>query len=253
MPTYRLTVTYDGTHFHGWQRQPSDRSVQGELMQALETVLGEPVPLAGAGRTDAGVHADAQEASFLLDREIDPRRVTGGVNALIGEDVVVRRIARVADAFHARFSARSRTYRYRLLDAPSAIHRASAWHPGYRLEMASMLHATQAILGEHDFGAFAASADTAPHKRCNVSELRWERWEEGLAFWITADRFLHHMVRNVVGTLVEIGRGRWPAARMREILDSCDRRQAGPTAPARGLTLVRVAYDEADLRPPTGD
>jgi tRNA pseudouridine38-40 synthase len=243
--TFKLVVEYDGTRFHGWQIQPDVRTVQGELARALQIVLGTRVVPAGAGRTDAGVHALGQVASFETSSPIEPDRLREALNALTGGDLVVKEASEGPEGFHARASAIERTYRYRLLDSPSALHRRTAWYPKRTLDVGSMERAATALAGTHAFDAFAAASDESPSKVCTVREATWTPWEAGPEFWISADRFLHRMVRTIVGTLVEIGAGTRAPSSISELLSGGDRRAAGRTAPPRGLTLVRVRYRDA--------
>jgi len=243
MANLALVLEYDGAAFHGWQEQPGVRTVQGELRAAASVVCREPVTPVGAGRTDAGVHAEGQVASFHTTARVSPDALRRSVNALVGDDLVVRTARWVADSFHARHSARGRVYRYRLLDAASALHRARAFHPRHPVDLALVLHAGRALIGERDFTSFAAAEDASPSKVCRVHALEWRRWSHGVELVVSADRFLHHMVRNVVGTLLEIGGGRRDPDSLPDLLATRDRRLAGPTAPACALTLLRVEYD----------
>jgi tRNA pseudouridine38-40 synthase len=242
MTTYRLTLEYDGADFHGWQVQPRLRTVQGELADALARVLGEPVTLTGAGRTDAGVHAFGQVASFSTDVDVPLRRLRRALNGLTGRDLIVREVAPADAGFDARRSATGRVYRYRLGHAPTALDRHRVWVPGYDLDLDAMRAATAQLVGPHDFMSFAASRDASPHKRCEVRRAVFVEEEAGVRLEIEADRFLHHMVRNIVGTLVDVGRGRLETTSIAEILAARDRRVAGPTAPAHALTLWQVRY-----------
>jgi tRNA pseudouridine38-40 synthase len=240
--TFKLIIEYDGTRFHGWQIQPDVRTVQGELARALAILLGTRIVPAGAGRTDAGVHALGQVASFETTSPIEPARLREALNALTGGDLVVKEVSEGPEGFHARASAIERTYRYRLLDSPSALHRRTAWYPKRTLDIRAMERATAALPGTHAFEAFAAASDESPTKVCTVRESTWTRWEAGWELWISADRFLHRMVRTIVGTLVEVGAGTRAPSSISDLLASGDRRSAGRTAPPRGLTLVRVGY-----------
>ncbi len=244
-----LVLEYDGGRFHGWQVQPNCRTVQGELRDALKVLLREEVLPVGAGRTDAGVHAEGQVASFRTTEELTEARIRAGLNGLTGDDLMIRSVTRVDEDFSARASATGRVYRYRLLDHTSALESAHAWHPRPGLETSAMRRAARAVLGRHEFDAFAASADSSERKACEVRSADWRRWEKGIEFWIAADRFLHHMVRNIVGTLIEVGTGRRKADSIPDLIRGRDRREAGPTAPACGLTLMRVDYPPGLLRP----
>ncbi len=241
----RLVLEYDGSGFSGWQFQPGLRTVQGELRAALKRLLGRPVLPAGAGRTDAGVHAEGQIASFKTTSPLPTERILRSLNGLTGADLVVLSVEEAPPEFHARFSAIERHYRYRFLDGPSALHRLRAWWPRRALRTAPMEAASRHLRGEHPFDAFAAAEARGGPKICHVLSTSWERWERGWEFHIAADRFLHHMVRNIVGTLVEIGAGKRRPEAIPELIARRDRSRAGPTAPACGLTLLRVSYPSA--------
>jgi tRNA pseudouridine38-40 synthase len=239
-------VEYEGGAYQGWQLQPGGPTVQGVLEQALATALREPVRIRAAGRTDAGVHATGQIVAVPVSRvPEDLDRLAWSLNALTPDDVAVREITVVDDDFDPRRDAKSRRYEYRVLTSrtPSAFWHRHAWHHVRPLDAEAMGAAAAALLGEHDFAAFQG-ADPDPVlstvRRVLVSEV--ERTGDFLVYRIEATAFLKHMVRNVVGTLVEIGRGERPTSAMAEILASRDRSSAGPTAPPHGLTLVAVRY-----------
>jgi tRNA pseudouridine38-40 synthase len=242
----KLLVEYDGTNFVGWQLQPDGPTVQGVLEQALATARREPVRVRAAGRTDAGVHATGQVVAVPVSRVPDDLgRLAWSLNALTPEAVAIREIGVVDDAFDPRRHAKSRRYEYRILTSrmPSAFWHKYAWHHGRPLDDAAMTEAAAALVGEHDCVAFmAADADPvlSTVRRIFTSEVAREG--EFLFYRIEATAFLKHMVRNIVGTLVEIGRGDRPASDMAAVLASRDRARAGQMAPPHGLTLVGVRY-----------
>jgi tRNA pseudouridine38-40 synthase len=241
-----LVVEYEGTAYQGWQLQPDAPTVQAVLERALATALREPVRVRGAGRTDAGVHARGQVAAVRLTRvPEDLDRLQKSLNALTPDDVAVREIAVVGDDFDPRRHARSRIYEYRILNAaaPSPFWRRQAWHVSRPLDAPAMDAAARLLLGEHDFAAFRA-ADAEPVRSTvrRVLESRVARDGELVVYRIEATAFLKHMVRNVVGTLVEVGSRARPAADVGTILAGRDRTRAGATAPPHGLTLVAVRY-----------
>jgi tRNA pseudouridine38-40 synthase len=242
----RLVVEYDGTRYRGWQLQPDGPTIQGVLEQALATALREPVRVRVAGRTDAGVHACGQVVAVPVSRVPDDLwRTTLSLNALTPPDIAIREVTLADDAFDPRRHARSRVYEYRLLTTrmPSAFWHRYAWHHPQPLDAGAMATAAGALLGEHDFAAFrAADADPvlSTVRRVLVSEVR--RDGDLLVYRIEATAFLKHMVRSIVGTLVEIGRGERPVHALADVLASRDRRRAGETAPAHGLVLVLVRY-----------
>lgn len=246
MPAFKITVAYDGTDFVGWQRQANGVSIQGLIEDALADIDGHPVAVTGAGRTDSGVHALAQVAGFTLDRAMRPPVLVRALNAHLPEAIRVTAAEEVPASFHARFAARSKTYRYRILntDIASPFERRYAWHVPGALDLDAMRAAAQMLEGQHDFAAFqAAGSDVASTVRDILSSRIAVCPQPGLlTYEITGSGFLRHMVRTIVGTLVEIGRGRRPAASMGHLLVLSDRSQAGPTSPASGLFLVGVDY-----------
>ena len=251
MPHFKLTLSYDGTSFVGWQRQAAGVSVQGLIEDALGRLDGAPVVVHGAGRTDAGVHALGQTASVTLTRGVDAATTLRAANAGLPDAVRVLDAVEVSSAFHARFAATSKTYRYRIWNGSvlSPFERAYAWHiPSPALDVEAMTAAALCLDGRHDFAAFqAAGAKTRTSER-TVFSSRVEAGPSPLVTYeVRGNGFLRHMVRNIVGSLVEIGRGRFDVDWMGEVLASRSRARAGPTAPALGLFLVRVDYDEPDL------
>ena len=242
----RLTVEYEGTAYRGWQLQRDGPTVQAVLEQALSTALRERVRVRGAGRTDAGVHACGQIAAVWV-REVpaDLERLQKSLNALTPDDVAVRNITVVDDAFDPRRHARSRVYEYRIWNvaAPSPFWRRHAWHVPSQLDVAAMDEAARVLEGEHDFASFRA-ADAEPVRSTVRRVLESSLRVDGrlLVYRVEATAFLKHMVRNVVGTLVEVGRGERVAGTFRELLAVRDRTRAGATAPAHGLVLVNVRY-----------
>ena len=246
MTTFKLTLTYDGTNYVGWQRQASGTSIQGLIEDALRELDGREVVLHGAGRTDAGVHALGQVASCALDREIQSDVLTRALNARLPADVRVVSAETVAPDFHARFAATAKSYRYRIdnADVMSPFERHYAWHVFGPLNVEAMDAAARTLLGRHDFAAFQTAAGTARTTERTIASSRVRRDSHFVIYEVTGDGFLRHMVRAIVGTLVDIGRGRRSREAMREILVSRDRGRAGPTAPAWGLFLVGVEYGD---------
>jgi len=244
MRTLKLTVAYDGTRFVGWQRQATGESIQGLLEAALARLEGRPVTVHGAGRTDAGVHARGQVASAEVSFDHDPVTVARALNGQLPDDVRVLEVVEATEGFHARFSARSKIYAYRIRNAAVAdpFDRVYAWHVKDPLDIEAMRRAANALTGTHDFAAFQ-SAGTDVQTTVRTVHRSEVLHEPGLlTYEIAGDGFLRHMVRAIVGTLVEIGRGRWPAPVMADLLASGTRADAGPTAPPCGLFLVRVDY-----------
>ncbi len=246
MPNFRFTLEYDGAAFHGWQAQSGDqRTVQREFEAAIERVTGQRLRVAGAGRTDAGVHALGQVASAQIQTELTPAVLQRALNHSLPADLAVVAAEWVADDFHARFSALGKLYCYRVWNRAtrSPLRAArSHWVPR-QLDLPAMSKAAEAFVGRHDFAALQAAGSGVESTIRTLERLEIDEESPGeLVFWVQADGFLRHMVRNLVGTLLEVGLGRRPIDSMGELLAGGDRRQAGPTAPAAGLTLVRVFY-----------
>jgi tRNA pseudouridine38-40 synthase len=247
MPTFKLTLEYDGSDFAGWQTQePGLRTVQGELARALaEIAAGGPVRLMGAGRTDRGVHAEGQVASAALETRLDGETLRRALNAKLPPDLAVLAAERVHDGFDARREARGKAYRYQVWNSeiPSPL-RARRFHRVREpLAIAPMREGAALLLGFHDFASFrgAGSAVKTNERTLTRLEIAGESGGE-IRFGVAGDGFLRHMVRNLVGTLLEVGLGRRPPAWVGEVLAARDRERAGPTAPACGLTLERVLY-----------
>lgn len=242
----RLTLEYDGTEFEGWQSQgPGHRTVQDVLEAALEQVTGRRCPVAAAGRTDAGVHAEGQVASCAPDTELDARDLGRALNGVLPPDLAVVEAAEAPPGFHAQRDARSKLYRYALWNGPVRSPLRERIHWGLRtpLDVAAMRVAAAPLLGTHDFAAFQSAGGGVRTSVRTLTRLDVEGAAGGeIRLWVAGTGFLRHMVRALAGTLVEVGRGRRPADDLPAVLASRDRARAGPTAPARGLTLVRVDY-----------
>ncbi|MDR2694372.1 MAG: tRNA pseudouridine(38-40) synthase TruA [Chitinispirillales bacterium] len=245
---YFFRTEYDGTRFHGWQNQPDGVSVQRLIEEALSVALRAPCPIVGAGRTDAGVHARAQGAHFDAPDsvDIDTDRLTVSVNALLPPDIAVYGMVPVRPDFHARYSAVSRRYIYYFSDRKSPINYKRVWMIYYPVDWERIASEAKHIVGRHDFTAFCASGADSDDKECDVASAALSLGENGVrTFTIEANRFIYKMVRSLVGTLVDIGRGRLSAA-MDAIIGSRDRSMAGETAPACGLVLEWVGYPPAE-------
>jgi len=246
VPNFRFTLEYDGAGFAGWQAQArGERTIQQTFEAAIERVTGERIRVAAAGRTDAGVHALGQVASAPISTALSPTALQRALNQTLPDDLAVVVAERAADDFHARFSAVGKLYRYRVWNAAtrSPLRAARAHWVARELDVPAMSTAAEAFLGCHDFAALQAAGSEVESTLRTVERLDVERESpEELVFWAQADGFLRHMVRNLVGTLLEVGAGRRPVESMTELLACGDRRRAGPTAPAAGLTLVRVFY-----------
>jgi tRNA pseudouridine38-40 synthase len=240
-----ITIEYDGSRYHGWQRQKTDRSVQAEIEKAVSTMTGRPTALIGSGRTDAGVHALGQTAHFDSTTRLSAEEFLKGLNGLLPDDIVITDCRETDRSFHARFDVRRKTYRYRILNRPLpvAIGRQYLWHIRAPLDTRAMAEAITCIVGRHDFKAFEGAGSPRAHTEREI--FRAAVTDEGdgrLSIEIQGNGFLRFMVRNIVGTLVAVGKGRRSPDDFRGILAGKDRRHAGATAPPHGLCLVRVDY-----------
>jgi tRNA pseudouridine38-40 synthase len=242
MKNYKIVLGYEGTDFRGWQRQPGGRTVQGTLEEALRKITGKRTVVHGAGRTDAGVHALGQAASFRGAFKLTDEVLLRALNAVLPDDVRVFSLEEASPDFHARRSARSKLYRYRIARAsqPSPLDRRFVLHWPYPLRLGKMREAAGLFARTADFTAFSSNRDRSPVRTVTRSELRRSGGE--IVYTIEAAGFLRYMVRTIVGTLLEVGRGRISPEDVEEIFRRGDRSLAGPTAAAKGLTLVRVDY-----------
>ena len=242
MRNLKLTIEYDGTDFCGWQYQPDDRTVQGEIEAALRQLTGTPHRLLGAGRTDAGVHATGQVASFKTETDWTPQAFHKGLNATLPRDVRILDVQEMDLAFNPRYDATRRVYRYRLARRPLAVGRRYAWAPRLPFDLEPMKVAARGLVGEHDFRAFAKTGDKYGRFDSVVYDVRWFEDDPLIVFEIEAIRYFHNMIRIIMGTLMEVGRGRMAPEDFKHILDTGDRGRAGETAPPHGLCLHRVIY-----------
>jgi len=242
---FKITVEYDGSSYHGWQRQKNDRTVQEEIEKAILTITGQQISLTGSGRTDAGVHAYAQVANFECDTKLGPQKFLGGLNSLTPDDIVIRSCEQVEASFHARYDVKSKIYVYKILNRPNpaAILRQYAWHIRKKLNLEAMRAAIAHLIGSHDFKAFEGVGSPRSHTTRSVFRAILIEADDGyLTFEIEADGFLRFMVRNIVGTLVDVGLGKISPDDFQGIRASKDRNRAGNTAPAHGLFLAKVNY-----------
>ncbi|MEA2204932.1 MAG: tRNA pseudouridine38-40 synthase [Blastocatellia bacterium] len=248
---FKLTLQYDGTDFHGWQIQNELRTVQGELTRVLSLLEGGAVVVHGSGRTDAGVHAEGQVASVQLQRTFTPEKLRSAINGNLERDVRVLDVREVDDDFHARYSARGKTYIYRIVSAPviSPFWNRYALQEARTLDLSRLRSAAQVFLGEHDWTAFSAAQTDSETRVRTITALEVsERWDERgqcplIEIWATADGFLRYMVRSIVGTLLAAAREEIEEEQIQRAIQTGERSLAGATAPACGLTLKSVLYD----------
>jgi len=242
---FKLIIEYDGTCYHGWQRQKADPTIQQEIETALATMTGNRVTLNGSGRTDAGVHAFGQAANFLCETDLSEAVFQKGLNSILPDDIVIKDCRLVDEAFHARYDVKSKIYHYQILNRkiPAAIGRQYAWFVRRKLDTAAMRSAVAHIIGRHDFKSFEGTGSPRSHTTRNIMAVELIDDKDGLLlFQIEADGFLRYMVRNIVGTLVDVGLGKITPAGFNDILNSKNRSNASATAPAHGLFLVEVKY-----------
>jgi tRNA pseudouridine38-40 synthase len=239
-----LVLSYDGTDYHGWQVQPRARTVQGLLLEAARARFGADTRITGASRTDAGVHALRQVASLTTTARVPSLGLRGALNADLPHDIRVLDARETATGFDARRAATGKRYAYLIDNGPvaSPLLARYAWHVPQRLDADAMRRALSPLRGRHDFAAFCAAPGRSTNPSCVVRAVHVTRRKQCLVVLISADRYLHHMVRNIVGSAVVVGRGGCAPDWIAEVCASRDRRRAGPTAPAQGLTLVRVLY-----------
>jgi tRNA pseudouridine38-40 synthase len=247
MPRLKLTLEYDGTHYVGWQVQPNGVSIQARLGQALEQLLGERVALEAAGRTDAGVHATGQVVCFDTERVLPLKAYWMGLNGFLPEDIAVVRAEEVPADFDPRRWSHGKRYRYRVSNRPSRspLRRFTHWEVFAPLDVEALRRGAAHLLGRHDFSSFRASNCQAAHALREVRRVDVQGTSgDELSVVVEGTAFLKHMVRNLVGTLVEVGKGRRPDTWVAEVLAARDRKRAGPTAPAHGLVMEEVFYGE---------
>lgn len=245
MNRYRLEIEFDGTDYVGWQRQPNGPTIQATLEEAVQEMLAERAVPTAAGRTDSGVHAMAMTCHLDLARLIDPERLRAGLNHFLQtKRIAVLRVRAVSDDFHARFSAISRCYRYRILNrrAQPTLTSGQCWHVAQALDAKLMHEAGQILVGHHDFTSFRASECQAKSPIKTVNSLQIDRHGEEILMDIEAPSFLHHQVRNIIGTLKLVGNGARPTSFIQEALQARHRSAAGPTAPPQGLYFVQARY-----------
>lgn len=244
MSTFKVILEYDGTHYAGWQRQLDQPTIQAAVEDALALVAQERIAVVGAGRTDAGVHALGQVASFRTEKPLTPADWLRALNGLLPKDICVRSVQQAADEFHARYSATGKLYEYRILNRPerSALDRYRVWHLRKGLDLKAMREAAATLVGLQDFSSFEGSPTENQNPMCRLERLLLHHEDHLIRIEAYADRFLRQMVRAIVGTLVEVGRGTRAAGSLRAVLAARTRAAGGRTAPPHGLYLIRVDY-----------
>ena len=246
MRNLKLVIEYDGTNYHGWQRQDRQVTIQEILEEKIGVFTREAVTVIGSGRTDAGVHALRQVAHVKINAEIDCGLFRYGVNAILPRDIVIREASDVSLSFHARFDVISKKYRYQIWNnpIPTALYRRYFWHIPHFLDVERMREGAEFLLGTHDFRSFCGTGSKVKDYVRTIHHLAVEKeGMEKIFITVTADGFMRHMVRNIVGTLVDVGKGKQIPQDVHDIRDACDRKRAGMTAPAQGLFLVDVCYN----------
>lgn len=240
---YFITFSYDGTAYHGWQIQPHSVTVQEELQKALSTLMRNPMEVVGAGRTDTGVHARKMIAHFDHDEVLDCPQLVYKLNKLLPRDIAVQHVEPVADDMHARFSAKSRTYHYYVHLDKNPFLRSYSWQVYGNPDFELMNRAARVLMEYKDFTSFSKVNTDAKTNDCTITEARWDRvGEDQWRFTVTANRFLRNMVRAIVGTLMEVGRGRMTIEQLRSVIEAKDRCRAGDSVPGNALFLVEVLY-----------
>lgn len=244
MRNIKLAIEYDGTNYAGWQIQKNAKSIQGTLESALKRIIEEKVRLISCGRTDSGVHAIGHVGNFKTKSKIPLSNLQRGLNSILPRDIVIKEVKEVALNFNSRFDAKSKVYRYTILNRsyPQALCRNYFYYIPYKLDLDMVKREAKCLVGRHDFKSFQAADKKERSSIRTIKKLEVKRKKDVIEVEIEADGFLYNMVRNIVGTLIEIGRGRFKAGSMKKILKAKNRDLAGPTAPAKGLCLAEVKY-----------
>lgn len=238
----KLVLEYCGDGFAGWQFQPDQRTIQGELEKAVFKLTSKKVTIYGAGRTDAGVHALGQTANFLIDHKLPLEKYRDGLNFYLPDDILVRNVHAMPESFHSRYDAVYRHYQYRIAPTRTAMKKMRRWEIDRAPDAAKLDSAAELIRGEHDFSAFCVVASQKENNRCLLYESRWRRIRDEFVYDITADRFLHTMIRSLVGLMIDLGTGGLNMRQFQKIFSAGDHRAIRHVAPAHGLYLVDIGY-----------
>ena len=240
----KLTIQYDGADYHGWQQQPGIKTVEGALTEAIEKLIGCEINLTGSSRTDAGVSALGQVANFKIDSPIPTENFAKAITSYLPDDIIIAEAVEVDMDFDAISSTKSKTYRYAIFTGKIApiLQIKHLWHQPIQLDADLMNAAAKLLVGKKDFKSFASAADNRQSSVRTILDCRVESQNDWVYTYARGDGFLYNMVRNIVGTLLEVGRGRWPIEKINEILEAKDRTAAGPIAPASGLCLMEIEY-----------
>lgn len=245
MPRYKLLIEYEGTRYSGWQKQPNAPTVEDEIEQALAQILRHPVDIIGQGRTDAGVHAEAQVAHFDFKEELDQRQLLFGLLGVLPRDIAVWHMEEVRDDFHARFDALTRQYRYQFVTRPSPLYYGQAEMVLEELDTSSMQKCATIILGRHDFESFTYSGKEQPNVVCEVTHSEFLFDDPLIIYRICANRFVRHMVRRLVGTMLQVGQGKQSVSDFETLLNKATTKESGHGASAKGLILEKVEYQKS--------
>lgn len=250
MKKIKVTIEYDGSAYSGWQYQTNGVSIQEIFEKALHKITKAKTSVSASGRTDSGVHAEAQVAHFSTNSKMTGLQLLRALNSILPGDIVVKQVEEVPVEFDARYWAVRKIYRYTILnrDYPSALHRGRVWFIPHSLDLAAMKRAGKYLLGEHDFSAFRASNSNSKNAVRKLFRLDFKKDQDFIHMTFEGSGFLKYMVRNIVGTLVKVGQGQMRAKQVQDVLNSRDRKQAGPTAPPHGLCLVKVIYGDGENR-----
>ncbi len=243
----RYLVEYDGTNYHGWQRQKNAITIQQVMEEAIHKLTQEDVNIIASGRTDSGVHARGQVINFKLNNNLEIEKLFLGTNSYLPDDIRIKNVDEVPERFHSRFDAKKRTYHYYLMLGRTAIYRDFCWQFFQSLDLKKLELLAPIVIGQHDFSAFSKKIEEMENYKCAVYESEWFRDKDFWIYRIVANRFLHGMVRTLVGTMVDVARGRFTVQEFNDIFTSGNRNKAGGAAPAKGLFLEQVMYNESNF------